>query len=78
MPTGQGALAQQTPQPLQRSPTAGLTGASACSQMIDEGIVRILCMAVADQPAVKCAPFAAQFMSVAVQVGVLKSPPMTP
>jgi hypothetical protein len=78
MPTGQGALAQQTPQPLQRSPTAGLTGASACSQMIDDGIVRILCMAGADPAAGNCAPFAAQFMSVAVQVGVLKSPPVTP
>jgi hypothetical protein len=59
MPIGQGALAQQTPQPLQHSPTAGLSGASACIQMIDDGIVRILCMAGADPAAGNCATFGA-------------------
>ncbi len=72
MPIGQGALAQQTPHPLQGWPGAGLSGVAACSQMIVAGVTPALCLASALRPAGNNKAKGHQFLSVRVQVAVLQ------
>lgn len=72
MPIGQGALAQQTPHPLQGWPSAGLSGAAACSQMIVAGITLPLCPARGLRPAGNNRAKGHHFLSVRVQVAVLQ------
>jgi hypothetical protein len=72
MPIGQGAPAQQTPQPLQGWPGAGLSGVAACSQTIVAGVTPALCLSRALRPADNNRAKGHQFLSVRVQVAVLQ------
>jgi hypothetical protein len=73
MPIGQGSLAQQTPQPLQVSPSGGFGGAAAWSRMVRLDIAS-LCRFRPRAQRRNSATTAPQ-LNVSCQQPVLESPP---
>jgi hypothetical protein len=68
MPSGHGALAQQTPQPLHGAPGAGFGGAALCNQMV-RALTDALCPHDRCGVRPKCATFARRLVSVVLVRG---------